>query len=510
MKKRITAGILAALMVLLAACSGQSGKEQPAAAQKTDTENASSESLEETGASLQEDAGEVTEKEAEEVAPRLQPEWTKDAVIYEVNIRQYTEEGTFAAFAEHLQTLKDMGITTLWLMPIHPISETNRKGTLGSYYSISDYREVNPEFGTKEDFAALVEQAHALGMKVMLDWVANHTGWDCAWITEHPDWYTKDADGNIIWPQGTDWNDVADLNYENQEMRAEMIDCMKYWVESYDIDGFRCDYAGGVPTQFWEDARAALEEIKPMYMLAEDNTTRNLLNQAFDFNYNWNLYEILLSVATGKRKASGIAETIPDPLSQEVSARYPDGTYTLNFLDNHDKNSWDRTIREAFEPDILPVMFSLIYTIPGAPLLYTGDEIALDHALAFMEKDAVDWENSEYDYRPLLAELGAIRKNYPALYCGNYGGGINYCDVGNKSVLAFYREKDGSLVKCIFNLSPEEQAFDASTVVDGSETVLLHGYSATDLFFEDHAVSEENLSGEVTANPGEFWILSAN
>lgn len=431
---------------------------------------------------------------------RYQAEWTKDAVIYEVNVRQYTQEGTFNAFAEHLQTLKDMGITTLWFMPIYPISETNRAGTLGSYYSITDYRAVNPEFGTAEDFKALVDKAHDMGFKVMLDWVANHTGWDCAWIDEHPEWYTQDDSGNIISPENMGWPDVADLNYDNMELQAEMIECMKYWVQEYDIDGFRCDYATGVPQEFWEDARTALEEIKPVYMLAEDELKESLLDKAFDFNYNLKLYDAMCAVAKDSKRANVLKLYIPTD--------FPDGTYTLNFMDNHDKNSYERTIMEAFGEESMAAMFSFLYTIPGVPLIYTGDEIGLDHAIAFMEKDTINWESSEYDYRPLLAELSNIKSTNPALHNGNYGGQINYYDLDNKNILSFYREKDGNIVKCIFNLSKREQTIDVSSVVDGTEIVLLHGAGATEIDMEDHSVNEERLNGEVTMQPWEFWILS--
>lgn len=407
----------------------------------------------------------ATEPEAPEL--RYQVEWAKDAVIYEVNVRQYTEEGTFAAFSEHLQTLKDMGINTLWFMPIHPISETKRSGVLGSYYSVTDYREVNPEFGTKEDFKDLIDLAHEMGFKVMMDWVANHTGWDCAWITEHPDWYTKDSDGNITDPFGMGWPDVADLNYNNMDMRSEMIACMKYWVEEFDIDGFRCDYATGVPIDFWETARTELEKVKPILMLAEDNSSKALLNYAFDLNYNWELYDALRYIVIGTKRANVVRYYIPDD--------YPDGTYRLNFLDNHDKNSWEHTIMDAFGQDALPAMFSLIYTIPGTPLIYSGDEIGLDHNIAFMEKDAIDWDSSDVSYRELLAELASIRSNNPALHSGNYGGAIEYVDLGENSVLAFTREVDGNMVKCLFNLYKKEATVDVSLLFDGSETVLLHG-----------------------------------
>lgn len=484
MKSKYVLGVLFTVILTLTACS-----------------EATQSSVQEGEDVIQETAVVETNVEESTEEVRYQPEWTKDAVIYEVNVRQYTEEGTFNAFSEHLQTLKDMGVNTLWFMPIHPISETKRSGTLGSYYSITDYREVNPEFGTSEDFAALVEQAHSMGFKVMLDWVANHTGWDCAWIKDHPDWYTQDANGNIISPEGMGWPDVADLNYDNADMRAEMISCMKYWVEEYDIDGFRCDYATGVPLDFWETARVELEQIKPLYMLAEDNLSKELLNNAFDFNYNWELYDTLLAVAKDTKQANKIKLYIPDD--------FPDGTYTLNFLDNHDKNSWENTIYSAFGEDTLPAMFSLIYTIPGTPLIYTGDEIALDHNIAFMEKDPIDWNSSELSYRELLAELGGIRSGNAALYCGNYGAPIlNYYDLDNKNILAFYREKDGNIVKCLFNLSKREQTINVADVFDETETVLLHGQGAEPVNMEDHAITDENLGGEITLKPWEFFIVS--
>lgn len=437
-----------------------------------------------------------------ETEQRYQVEWAKDAVIYEVNVRQYTEEGTFSAFSEHLQTLKDMGINTLWFMPIHPISETKRSGVLGSYYSITDYREVNPEFGTKEDFKALVDQAHEMGFKVMMDWVANHTGWDSAWIKDHPDWYTKGADGEITDPVGMGWPDVADLNYDNMDMRAEMIACMKYWVEEFDVDGFRCDYASGVPTDFWEAARTEIESVKPVLMLAEDDSNKALLNYAFDLNYNWELYDALRYVVIGTKRANVIKYYIPDD--------YPDGTYRLNFLDNHDKNSWEHTIMDAFSRDALPAMFSLIYTIPGTPLIYTGDEIGLDHNIAFMEKDSIDWNSSDVSYRELLAELAAIRSENPALYSGNYGGAIEYVDLGENSVLAFTREVDGNIVKCLFNLYKKETTVDVSAMFDGTETVLLHGQGADALDMEDYEIAQDHLDGEVTLQPWEFWIISGD
>ena len=212
------------------------------------------------------------------------PEWVSNATIYEVNVRQFTPEGTFAAFEKELPRLKAMGVDILWLMPIHPIGELNRKGSLGSYYAVRDYRGINPEFGTHEDFSRLVAAAHQLGMKIIIDWVANHTSPDHLWIEEgRLDWYTLDSMGKVQPTIGTDWWDVADLNYDNEELRSEMIECMSYWVRDFNIDGYRCDVAGWVPMDFWTRARASLDQIKPVFMLAE--AEGNELYSAFEMTY---------------------------------------------------------------------------------------------------------------------------------------------------------------------------------------------------------------------------------
>ena len=435
-----------------------------------------------------------------ETGPRYPVEWAKDAVIYEVNVRQYTPEGTFQAFSEHLQTLKDMGITTLWFMPIHPISETKRSGVLGSYYSVTDYRAVNPEFGTAEDFKELVDKAHEMGFTVMMDWVANHTGWDCAWIKDHPDWYTKGADGQITDPIGMGWPDVADLNYDNKELWAEMIDCMAYWVREFDIDGFRCDYANGVPREFWEMARAELTKIKPLLWLAEDNQEKGLLEEAFDLNYNWELYDAMLRIAEDTASVRHMKPYL-------FNEGYPQGTYRLNFLDNHDKNSWEKTIAEAFGYEKLPCFFAVLYTVPGTPLIYTGDEIALDHNIAFMEKDPIDWESSPVSYRALLAELASIRRENTALHAGNYGGEMRSILTGCPSVLSFSREVDGNTVICVFNLVKRQTHLNMGAILDGTETILLHGYGSDVLETEDTSVPENLLTKDYVCQPWEFWII---
>ena len=425
------------------------------------------------------------------------PDWTATAVLYEVNLRQYTKSGTINEFSEHLDTLRDMGVNTLWFMPIHPISVTNRSGKLGSYYSVSDYRDANPEFGTKEDFKALVDKAHDMGFHVILDWVANHTGWDNAWITEHPDWYTQ-KDGKIISPEGMGWPDVADLNYDNADMRKEMIECMKYWVEEFDVDGFRCDYAPGVPEDFWREARIELDKVKDIYMLEEDlgGQAKDNLEYAFDSNYATKVYETLVAVGKDSKSADKIKLYIP---SME------NNTFPMYYLDNHDVNSYDRTIAEAFSEDVIPSMYSLIFTLPGVPMLYSGDEIGYDRHIAFMEKDTINWTGSSCDYRDLIKELSLLKQEHPALGSDNTGEGFEILDAGNRNIFAYKRITDGDEVLCIFNLSKREQAdIDLSEILAGGKKVLFSG-----------SLSEYGRGGELpeqvhSFSPWEFYIISAN
>ncbi|NLG82770.1 MAG: alpha-amylase [Bacilli bacterium] len=368
--------------------------------------------------------------------------WMKDAVIYEVNIRQYTKEGTFNAFSEHLPRLKEMGVNVLWFMPIHPISSTKRIGPLGSYYSIRDYKAVNHEFGTEEDFKKLVDKAHDMGFKVIMDWVANHTGWDHPWIKEHPDWYVRDAKGNIVHPET--WEDVAQLDYSNKKLRKEMIKTMKYWVTKFDIDGFRCDYAGGVPVDFWEEAARKINPTKKLFMLAEDNVKYELLDKAFQANYGWDLYHLMNDIAKGKKNAQSIIS-----YQKRVDTLYPKGTYPMLFTSNHDENSWNGTeferMGEAYE-----AMSVLTFTLPGVPMIYSGQEAGLNKRLEFFSKDEIDWSNLLYEnhYKQLIS----LKKQNKALYTGKYGGDIAFFDT-SKNVLAFKRQKNDNIVIVVMNLS---------------------------------------------------------
>ncbi len=422
------------------------------------------------------------------------PKWVESAVLYEVNLRQYTPSGTINEFSEHLEELKDMGVNTLWFMPVHPISVTNRSGKLGSYYSVNDYRDVNPEFGTREDFKAMVDKAHKMGFHVILDWVANHTGWDNAWITEHPDWYTQ-KDGKIISPEGMGWPDVADLNYDNQDMRKEMIESMKYWVKEYDIDGFRCDYAAGVPADFWNEARYELSKVKEIYMLEEDlgGQAKDNLAYAFDSNYATKVYETLMAVGKDAKSADRIKLYIPAA---------DNNTFPMYYLDNHDVNSYDRTIAEAFSPEVLPSMYSVVFTMPGVPMIYSGDEIAYDKAIAFMEKDTIDWHRTDSDYRELLRDLAQLKKSHPALYSDNTGEGFEILDTGDKKIFAYKRVAGKDEVICIFNLSKREQEdVELMSFLPSDGKVLFSGK-------EGSYDTEGELPGAAhTFAPWEFYII---
>lgn len=377
------------------------------------------------------------------------PEWSQSANIYEVNLRQFTEEGSLSAFIRHMPRLRNMGVDILWFMPIHPIGELNRKGTLGSYYSVQDYKQVNSEFGSIEEFQMVVKLAHELGMHVIIDWVANHTAWDHDWVTRHPEWYAKNEKGEMYYP--ADWEDVVQLDYNNQEMRAAMLDALKFWVTEADIDGYRCDVASMVPTDFWDDARKELDKIKPVFMLAEADEEELLMN-AFDMDYGWKLHHIANEIAQGKANASDLQIYFDD-----LENTFPQGSYRMNFTSNHDENSWKGTEFERMG-DAANTFFVLMATVPGMPLIYTGQEAANDKRLNFFEKDIVDWKDVPLlqFYRTLLN----LKKRNQALWNGNAGGPLKRVYTNqDKSVYAFTRTKNDNAVFVLLNLTGQEVSF---------------------------------------------------
>lgn len=384
------------------------------------------------------------------------PEWAKDDVMYEVNVRQYTPEGTFKAFQEHLPRLEKMGVDILWFMPIQPIGVKNRKGGLGSYYSVKDYEGINPEFGDMADFKSLVDDAHARGMKVIIDWVANHSAWDNVWVEEgHLDWYTLDSIGGLQPPLGTDWWDVADLNYDNQEMRARMIESMAFWLKEADIDGFRCDVAEQVPDDFWDEARPALDAVKPVFMLAEAEHPEHH-DKAFDASYAWEFHFIMNDVAQGKKTAKDIKDYI-----KKDQGRFPKEAIRLVMTSNHDENTWKGTVKERLGGGV-ETFAVMAATIQGMPLIYNGQEAGLDHRLKFFEKDEISWD--ELRLEKFYTTLIDLYHRNPALWNGEHGGKTSIISDTEKSpdVIAYARQNDKDAVIVLLNMSDEEREISYS------------------------------------------------
>ena len=383
--------------------------------------------------------------------PEMSREIMAKSVIYEANIRQYSPEGSFNAFAQDLPELKKLGVDIIWLMPVYPISTTNSKGSLGSYYAVSDYTGVNPEFGTLADLKALINQAHELGMYVILDWVPNHTGWDHHWLKSHPDWYTQNEQGQPTHPVGTDWTDTADLNYDSAEMRAQMVKDMQYWITEAHIDGFRCDMAGMVPVDFWATTIPTLRAMKPIMMLAEAWEPA-LIDAGFDMAYGWETHHISNRIARTENDVNAWRHRM-----DEVSSMYPSGTILMNFTSNHDENSWNGSAPERLGP-ALETAAALMYTAPGMPLIYSGQEYNLDKRLLFFEKDSIDRVKSTMF--GVYERLGALKKATNALDAGH--GGAAYKDLPNSAgdrVLSFERSKGEDRLYYIANFSAEPKSF---------------------------------------------------
>ena len=411
-----------------------------------------------------------SEEIASTTIEKFSPAVEENSVIYEVNIRQYSPEGTFNAFTKDIPQLKELGVKIIWVMPIFPISQTKRKATggddskfasempaaeqhkyLGSYYAVSDFKKVNPEFGTIEDFRNLVKTAHENGIYVILDWVPNHTGWDHVWIKNHPEYYTQNAKGEIIDPVNPEtgkswgWTDVADLNYDNQNLRAEMTADMMHWIKNEDIDGFRCDVAGNVPLDFWQQAIPQLRKQKSIFMLAEAWEPALLKNNLFDMAYGWDGHHTMNKIAQGKETVKQF-----DAYIEKINKDYEANDILMNFVDNHDENSWNGTIKSRLG-EAEAAMTTLSYLMPGMPLVYSGNEYGLEHSLKFFEKDSIpktkgkQWE--------LRSKLGKIKNEIDALHGGKNKADYKRLSASNENVLAFERTKNGKKVIYLANLS---------------------------------------------------------
>ena len=426
----------------------------------------------------------------------------ENAVIYEVNIRQYSKSGTFKAFTKDIPQLKQLGVKIIWVMPIFPISETKRKATggdfayliedevernkmLGSYYAVSDFTKVNPEFGTIDDFREMIKMAHDNGMYLILDWVPNHTGWDHKWLTTNPEYYTQNEHGEVIDPVNPDtgeswgWADVADLNYDNQKMRDEMIEDMLYWVEEEGIDGFRCDVASAVPLDFWEDAIPKLRAKKSLFMLAEADEPNLLKGESlFDMAYGWDRHHIFNQMAK-----SDNAVVLWDNVIKTDTDRYEQEDILMNFVTNHDENSWNGTIYERMK-GASELLTALSFVAPGMPLIYSGQEYDLEHRLLFFEKDQIP--HTKKIMWPLLEKLGQLKNSNPAINGGKNAATYKKIEQENSKILAFKREKEGEKVTFLGNFSPNQEqvtnpsvgALDyASGGVESKEIIFLEPWS---------------------------------
>ena len=389
--------------------------------------------------------------------------WSYDGILYEMNVRQLTKAGTFKAAIRHLRHLKEMGVDVVWLMPIYPIGKVERKGSLGSYYSISDYCDVNPEFGSMEDFDTFVEAAHKLGIKVLLDWVANHTARDAKWLKNKPmSWYERDEQGvaKVPW----DWSDTAKLNYAEKAVWQGQIDAMKFWVTEHCVDGFRCDMAMLVPLGFWQEVRKELQSVKSdIFMLAEAEGVE-FFDGAFDACYGWELHHAMVDVAQGKSRVWSVREKVYSMLNNN-----PQTSMHMSFTSNHDENSWSGSEQSRFG-DALEAMTALTFVLPKSlPLIYTGQEMGYNHSFAFFDKDAMPkFEANEATEK--YRRLCAMKHNFTALNSADRGGSFVEINTNAPDCLfVFVRENEQGRVIYIANLSPYKVFADFHTGIYAGE-----------------------------------------
>lgn len=414
-----------------------------------------------------------TEETTQEIV-EISPEILESSVIYEANIRQYSPEGTFDEFTKDIPQLKKLGVKIIWLMPIFPISETKRKATggdfaskikvleerkkaLGSYYAVSDFTKVNPEFGTIEDFRELLKTAHNNDIYVILDWVPNHTGWDHTWLKTNPEFYVKNSKGEITDPLNNDgtskgWGDVAQLDYTNMSMQDRMISDMLYWVEKENIDGFRCDHVEPVPVSFWKKAIPQLRQTRNLFMLAESDDPKFMKDNLFDMEYAWKTYHLINEIAKGKKNINDW-----DHLINKLNDSYESDDILMNFLTNHDENSWAGTVNERLGHS-KEAMLALVYLTPGMPLIYSGQEYDLNHRLKFFEKDSIPKTKSKT--WEILEKLGELKNSNSALNGGKEAASYMRINTSNnKDILAFIRAKGENKVIYVANLSDKPVSF---------------------------------------------------
>ncbi|HET9057970.1 MAG TPA: alpha-amylase family glycosyl hydrolase [Chitinophagaceae bacterium] len=372
--------------------------------------------------------------------------WATATNIYEVNLRQYTYEGSFNAFKKELPRLHEMGVETLWFMPITPIGIVNRKGTLGSYYSVRNYVEVNEEFGTLNDFKELVNAAHAIGQKVIIDWVANHTSWDHVWTHLHPEFYSRDHDGNFR-PPFPNWEDVIHLNFHNNALHEAMIDAMAFWVKECNIDGFRCDMAHLVPLSFWYNARKALDKLKPLFWMAECEEPE--YHQVFDATYTWKWMHATQEYCRHKISIKKLFSTLV-----EYNLEFPKDAIRVYFTSNHDENSWNGSEYEKYQ-NAVGVLGVFACTWDGVPMLYSGQEMPNKKRLKFFDKDSIEWTGN-FELHEFYKTLLNLHKNHPAVRGGDVKVATYKLHTSHDhNVFAYLRKREEKEIIVILNLSAE-------------------------------------------------------
>ncbi len=396
------------------------------------------------------------------------PTWIMQGNIYEVNTRQYTPEGTFNAFAKHLDRLKEMGVQTLWFMPINPISLKDRKRDsteLGSYYAVADYRKINPEYGNMDDWKNLVKTAHEKGLKVIIDWVPTHSGADHYWLNTQPDFYIKDSLGNAV--SQYDWTDTRKLNYKNPALVDSMIECMKFWIKETNIDGYRCDVAGEVPNEFWSKCIPELRKMKNIFMLAEGDKP-SLHDAGFDASYTWEDFDMMKRIARGERKATSL-----DSILMKHDTTFPKNSIRMYFTSNHDENSWNKADFATMPGAVHAPFAVLTQTIKRTvPLIYGGQEEPFLDSLKFFVKDTIIFGN--YKRQEFYKKLLLIRKENAALAANS--SYTKLTSTNDANIFAFVRSKEKNKVMVVTNLSSSPQNFTLSNdLINGDTKELFTG-----------------------------------
>ncbi len=399
------------------------------------------------------------------------PKWSYSTNIYEVNIRQYTPEGTFIAFAKHLPRLKDMGVRVLWFMPVTPISEKGRLGKLGSYYAAKNYEEINPEFGTEQEFKTLIKEAHGMGFKVIMDFVADHTGNDHPWLTEHPEFFVQGENNDFLHPHG--WSDVTQLNYQVPQVWKRMVDVLRFWIKEYDIDGFRCDMAHLVPLEFWIHAKKKISKIKDqLFWLGECEKPE--YHQVFDATYTWRWMHASEEFYHGKMNLQSLITVLYKSVTE-----FPCNAFRLYFTSNHDENSWNGTEYEKYgEAALLFAVFSCTWN--GIPLIYSGQELPNKKRLKFFEKDEIDW-NENIELHAFYKTLLTLKSNNRSLRAGDpdvLTQIISHPD--DHRVFAYLRKHKSAQVLVILNCCGEGLDFEVKNV----KGIFTNVFGGDDINFE--------------------------